>query len=230
VPSRFTTVAVASALGLSVLSATVVAIPALAASVNGDSPSAAVSKRVSAIRDSLQGLVDDKTLTDAQADKVAETLGEKGEKGGPFEHGPGLRGGHLLGFAGEGLKPAADVLGMRVEDVQAALRQGTTLAELAKQKNKSVDDVVAALTKPATERIDQAVADGRIDKTRADALKQKVSEGVRTFVEEGFKGSFGKFGMGGPGFPGHGDRRDGRGPEAPSPAPSPSASTSSFGA
>jgi hypothetical protein len=236
VPSRLITVAVASAIGISALSATVVAIPAVAATVKGDSPTDAVGKRVSAIRDSLQGLVDDKTLTDAQADKVADTLGRKD---GPFDHrgapggGPGR--GHGFGFflGGDGLKPAADVLGMSVADVRKALRDGTTLAELAQQKGKSEDAVVQALTKDATARIDQAVKAGKLDKTKADELKARVDEGVKTFVEKGFAGGFGKFGMGGPGFPGHGPRGgddDGAMPVPPSspstPAPSGSENSS----
>jgi ribosomal protein S20 len=218
--SRLTTVAVASAIGLSALSATFVAIPAVAATVNGDSPSDAVSKRVSAIRDSLQGLVDDKTLTDAQADKVAEKLGEQG---GPFGHRGGPGGheggpGRTFGFFGdEGLKPAADVLGMSVDDVRAALRDGTTLAELAEQKGKSEDAVVQALVKAATARIDQAVEDGRIDRERADEAKRRLTEHVKSFVSEGFQHP-----KSGKGFPGRGPF-GGDGDETPAPPSSPSA-------
>jgi ribosomal protein S20 len=230
VPSRLTTVAVASAIGLSALSASFVAIPAVAATVKGDSPSDAVSHRVSAIRDSLQGLVDDKTLTDAQADKVADTLGKQG---GPLDHrgGPGRGfggpggGGRALGFFGdEALKPAADVLGMSTDDVRKALRDGTTLAELAKQKGKSEDAVVQALVKSATARIDQAVKDKKLDQSRADKAKSRLDDAVKTFVEKGFTGGFGKFGKGGPGFPGHGPGkgdRQGDGGATPSAPPSP---------
>jgi hypothetical protein len=227
VPSRLITVAVASAIGISALSATVVAIPAVAATVKGDSPTDAVGKRVSTIRDSLQGLVDDKTLTDAQADKVADALGRKG---GPFDHrgGPGGGPGRGSGFGfflGEGLKPAADVLGMSEADLRKALRDGTTLAELAKQKGKSEDAVVQALTKAATARIDQAVKDGKLDQAQADEAKSRLGEGVKTFVEKGFAGGFGKFGKGGPGFPGHGPRGGDDGGATPVPPSSPGTPT-----
>jgi uncharacterized protein YidB (DUF937 family) len=225
VPSRLTTVAVASALGLCTLSATVVAVPALAATVQGDNPSEAVSDRVGAIRDRLQGLVDDKTLTDAQADKVAETLGEKG---GPFDrkgHGPRLH------FGGPSLAGAAEVLGMSEDDVREALRNGTTLKELAEQKGKSVDDLVAAITKSANERIDQAVEDGRLTQEQATEAKQRVADGVKNFVENGRPKppEFGKgFGRG-PWGDRHGDETD-RTPFPPSPStPTPSPSTSAFG-
>jgi hypothetical protein len=226
VPSRLTTVAVASAIGLSALSATVVAIPALAATVSGEDPSEAVSKRVGAIRDRLQGLVDDKTLTDAQADKVAETLGEKG---GPFDR----RGGHgpHLFFGGPSLAGAAAVLGMSEDDVREALRNGTTLKELAEQKGKSVDDLVAAITKSANERIDQAVEDGRLTQEQATEAKQRVADGVKNFVENGRPKppEFGKgFGRG-PWGDRHGDEND-RTPFPPSPStPTPSPSTSASG-
>jgi hypothetical protein len=235
VPSRLATVAVASAIGLSAVSVSVVAAPALAATMKGDSPSDAVSGRVAAIRDRLQGLVDDKTLTDAQADKVAETLGEKREGFGP---GHGLRGGR--GLFGAGLEPAAQVLGMTQGEVRAALREGTTLAELAEREGKSADDVVAALTKAGNERIDRAVGAGRLTQEQATRAKQRLAEGVRRFVQEGAPAKGLGKGFGGGFGPGHGfrdgDRDGGRGgegtpsPSTPAPGPSASASGSSFGA
>ena len=232
-PSRLQTIAVASAAGVASLAVAVVGLPALAdAATNGTSPTDAVSKRVSAIRGSLQGLVDDKTLTDAQADKVAETLGQKG----PFPGGgEGFRHGGPGFFLGGGMDAVAKVLGMSVEDLRAALREGTTLADLAKQKGKSVDAVVAALTSSANQRIDAAVKAGKLTKAQGDEAKQKVAEGMKTFVTEGFpkRGDMHRFGgPGGPGFP---RWKDGApdappNPEAPSPAPSGSANTSSFSA
>lgn len=231
-PSRLQTITVASAAGLTSLVVAVVGLPALAdAATTGASPGDAVNKRVTSIRDSLQGLVDDKTLTDAQADKVAETLGKKGPPPGAdgFRHdGPRF-------FLGGGLEDAAKVLGMSVEDLRASLRDGTTLAELAKQKGKSVDDVVAALTTASNQRIDQAVKDGRITKAQGDEAKKKVAEGMKTFVEQGFpmRGhGFGRFGPGGPDHPGFPRWKDGTpdAPATPAPSPSGSASTSSFSA
>jgi hypothetical protein len=228
VPSRLTTVLVASAIGVSALSATVVAVPALAATVQGDSPKDAVTDRVAAIRDRLQGLVDDKTLTDAQADKVAETLGEKG---GPLGrdgfHGPRM----FLG--GHSLAPAAQFLGMSEDDVRSALRDGTTLAELARQKGKSVDGLVAAITKAVNGNLDQAVKDGKLTQQQADEARQRVADGVKRFVEQGFPAKGGGRGFGGHGFGPRGDRDNDR-PDAPpapsSPAPSSTASSSSFNA
>ena len=220
-PSRLTTVAVASAIGLSVMSATVVAIPALAATVKGDDPSEAVSERVGAIRDRLQGLVDDKTLTDAQADKVAETLGEKG---GPLDrngHGPRLH------VGGPSLAAAAGVLGMSEDDVREALRNGTTLKELAEQKGKSVDDVVAALTKAANERIDRAVEAGKLTPEQATEAKRRVADGVTAFVENGLppRPEFGK-GFGRGPWDHHRDGKDGTTRPAPPSAPTPSTTPS----
>jgi hypothetical protein len=234
-PSRLTTIAVASAAGLAALSVTLVGIPALADTATGQSPTDAVSKRVAAIRGSLQGLVDDKTLTDAQADKVADTLGKKGLGPGGRPDGPGGFGRHGgFGF-GAGLDPVAKLLGMSTDDVRTALRNGTTLADLAEQHGKSTDDVVTTMVKPLTDRIDQAVKNGKLTKAQGVAAEKKATDAVRTFVTQGFKGlapgreGFGKFG--GPGFPRHhGDDGDGDGEGTPTPSPSASASTSSFSA
>ena len=233
-PSRLQTLAVASAAGVVSLAVAVVGLPALAdAATNGTSPTDAVSKRVSAIRGSLQGLVDDKTLTDAQADKVAETLGQKG----PFPGGgEGFRHGGPGFFLGGGMDAVAKVLGMSVEDLRAALREGSTLAELAKQKGKSVDAVVAALTSDANQRIDEAVKAGKITKAQGDEAKQKVAEGMKTFVTEGLPMRGGSHKFGGPGDPDHPGFprwKDGT-PDAPpnpeAPSPSSSTNTSSFSA
>jgi hypothetical protein len=231
-PTRLTTIAVASAAGIAALGVSLVGIPALAATATGSSPGDAVSERVTAIRDSLQGLVDDKTLTDAQADKVAERLGEKG---GPLGgHDGFIKRGHGFGFFG-GLDEAAKALGMSTEDVHTALRDGSTLADLAKQQGKDVAAVESALTASANARIDEAVKNGKLTQAQADQAKKKIAEGVKTFVNEGFpRGRLGK--LGGPGFPHDGPFKDGgprrdHGPlQEPSPSPSASASTSSFSA
>src|SRR4051794_31090078 len=80
---RLTAVALAGTVGLGAVGAGAIAYPALADSSTKESPQAgseaaqkaAVDRRTAAIREALKGLVDDKTLTSAQADKVASKLG-----------------------------------------------------------------------------------------------------------------------------------------------------------
>lgn len=97
--------------------------------------------------------------------------------------GPGFgRGGHHLGA---GLDAAAEVLGLSEEDLRTALQDGSTLAQVAETQGVAVDDVVAALVADAETRIDEAVADGRIDAERAAELKAELTERITQRVNEG---------------------------------------------
>ena len=53
---------------------------------------------------------------------------------------------------------------------------------MAKDHNKTVDDVVNAIVKQATSDIDQAVKDGKLDSKKADQIKQKLPDRVKQLV------------------------------------------------
>ena len=150
-----------------------VAVPALA-----DTDSCASAPREDRIRDALAGLVEDGSLTDAQADEVATTLAESGLGG---------RGGHG-GHGGESrldLSAAATALELTEDDLRTALEtDGTSLADVAGQQGVAVDVLVDALVAAQQERIDQAVADGDLTQAEADErladLEERVTERVNS--------------------------------------------------
>ena len=245
---RLTAVALAGTVGLGAMG--VAAYPALADSTTKESPQAGTEalqkavqeRKAAAIREALKGLVDDKTLTDEQADKVAEKLSQSpGPLGfGLRKHGPphSLRGGGLLGVEGQAAdEAAAKVLGMSVEDLQAALREGSTLADLAKKQGKDVDTLVDALVAVAKERVAEGVKAGKITQETADRIEKTLEQRVRTVVQNG-RPAFGAMGgprmhlKGGPGHEGWPGPDLKRIPDTETPAPSPSAtgstSSSSF--
>jgi hypothetical protein len=173
-------IAAASAVGLAGLVGGVAASPALtAAAVSAVSSPA--PDHVQIIADALAGLVEDGTLTQEQADAVAETLNEQlpahgpGGLGGPHGHG-----GILLE-----LDAAAEELGLTEEELREQLRNGASLAEIAEEQGVDVDDLVGVLVGAAEERLAAAVDDGRIDQERADELAAGLEDRIRTFVEEG---------------------------------------------
>jgi hypothetical protein len=259
---RLTAVAIAGTVGLGAVGATVVAYPALADNSTKESPQAGSEaaqkafkeRRIAAIREQLKGLVDDKTLTQEQADKVASTLGGADRPGGPAGPmaGRGFRpgGGGLLGVEGpEADASAAKVLGLSVDDLRTALKDGSTLAALAKKQGKDVDALVTALVAVAKDRLSQEVKAGRITQQTADQIEKTLEQRVRTVVQNGrpaFGGPGGGHGHGwhgghefggGPGQRPDGTAPDGTAPDGatpdapggrPSPAPSASAKTSSF--
>ena len=77
---------------------------------------------------------------------------------------------------------AAKEIGVSVDDLKQARKDGKSIAQVAKDHNKSVDDVVNAIVKQATSHVDQAVKDGKLDSKKADEIKQKLPDRVKKLV------------------------------------------------
>jgi hypothetical protein len=226
VRKKLVAAAAVGALGLSGIAITGTALAATPGPANGT----AVSP-LDRIKQALSGLVSDKTLTQAQADKVASTLSEAGV--GPGMHGgPGMHEGfgmrERFGMRGGAeLGAAAKALGVSEADLRTALMSGKSLATVAKEKNVSVDTLVAALVTAAKADLAQAVKDGRLTQAEADArakdLRARITDQVNSMPPTRGEGGFGRRPGGGPGEGGPGQA----GPEgAPTPAPSASGSGS----
>ena len=71
------------------------------------------------------------------------------------------------------MRAAAEFLGLDREELRAQL-PGRSLADLAKQQGKKIDDLKAAMVAPAKERLAKAVADGRITQARAAEVLEKL--------------------------------------------------------
>jgi hypothetical protein len=175
------TIAAAGAVGLAGLVGAVAAAPAVSAATIS-AVSSAATDRVEIIANALAGLVEDGTLTQEQADAVAETLDEQLPAPGPGGFGgPRGHGGILLD-----LEVAAEELGLTERELHEQLHDGTTLAEIAEEQGVDLDDLVNVIVETVEERLAAAVDEGRIDQERADELAATLEERVRTFVEEGF--------------------------------------------
>jgi hypothetical protein len=180
------------AVGAFGLSGLFLAGPALAA-VGAATAATTVAAPADRIKEALSGLVTDKTLTQAQADKVASTLESAGiGKGGPGGHGGGF------GGPGADLSTAATALGLSEADLQTALKSGKTLAQVAADQKVSVDTLVAALVKAEQTRIAKEVTDGKLTQAKADERLKDVTKRVTDRVNstrparpEGGKGDHG---------------------------------------
>jgi polyhydroxyalkanoate synthesis regulator phasin len=154
--------------------------------VRGDRPDPSAK-----LGETLAPLVADGTITQAQADKVVETLLAARPEGGPGGRGHGPGGGR---FGGEA---AATALGITVDELRTALREGSTIAEVAQEKGIDVQVVIDAIVAERTEQIAAAVADGKLTQEQADErladLEAKVTERVNQALPEGGRG-----GRGGP--------------------------------
>ena len=129
------------------------------------------------------------TIVYAQQGTPAAPSGQQG--GGP----PG--GGRGFGLGQAELKAAADVLGMTTDDLSTALKNGTTLEQLATQKGvdyqKVKDAMQTARRDEIRTQINQAVTDGKMTQDKADWLLEGLDKG---YLDNGLG-----FGLGfGPGF------------------------------
>ncbi len=135
----------------------------------------------------LKPLVDDGTLTQAQADKVVETLAANMPQGGGRE---GRGGGHGGGQGRQerramALDAAATALGTTADDLRTQLESGSTLAQIATAKGVDVQTVVDALVAEANAKLAQAVTDGKITQAQADTRSEKLTERITDMVNNG---------------------------------------------
>lgn len=174
------------------------------------------------LQEILQPLIDNGTITQAQADKVIAAI-EAARPIGPM----GGRGGHrgLAGPIGFGLDVVAKALGVTADEVKTALESGQSLADLAVSKGKTAQDVIDAVVAEATTKINEKVTAGDLTQAQADKILAEVTARAGDFVNmklpaglpglPGFPGLGGRgfgHGFGGPGFPGD---KDGDNDDAP---------------
>lgn len=81
-----------------------------------------------------------------------------------------------------GLDAAASYLGMTEANVRTALGNGQTLAELAKARDKSVDGLVAAMTKAETAKLNAAVKAGRLTDAQRDSIVAGLKDRITDMV------------------------------------------------
>jgi hypothetical protein len=113
--------------------------------------------------------------------------------GGPHR-GFGLR---HFGFFGS-FDAAASYLGLTEDQLRTELEGGKTLAQVAKDHGKSVDGLVDALLASAKQKLDRAVADGRLTKAQETEMLNGLKDRITNLVNS--RGLGGEPHFRGPGF------------------------------
>ena len=122
-------------------------------------------------------------LTQEQADALKERL-ESGDvplfggPGGP----PGDHHGHGMLV---GLDAAASYLGLTDAELRTKLEDGSTLADVAKAQDKSVDGLVAALVDAAKKDVADAVEAGRLTEDQQAEILDGLEERITDLVNNG---------------------------------------------
>jgi polyhydroxyalkanoate synthesis regulator phasin len=148
--------------------------------------------------DVLGDLVDEGIITQDQADVIGERLRAAHAERGSRGH---LGGRHL----GAGLEDVADLLGLSVDELTTALRDGASIADIASEQEVDVQDVIDLLVTEAGDRLDAAVADGHLT---ADEAAERLAE-IEARITDMVNGELELMGRHGRGLRGFGDRFDG---------------------
>jgi hypothetical protein len=180
-----------------------------------------------AFSDRLDAAVADGRLTRKQADEIKQHLDANG--GLPFLGGPpkgfaGRPGFPGPGFAGRGFHggpvfgafdAAAKYLGLTQEQLFRALASGKSLAQLAQDRNKSVDDLKKTIEDAARTKLDAAVKAKELTQAQEDAMLKELDNHIDDLVNRAGPGPrFRLHRRGGLQFGGQpGGRRSGGGPE-----------------
>ena len=156
------------------------------------SPEAAVAQEVEVeepettvpetVEDVLADLVEDGVITEEQSTQIAEALRERAVD----------RRGHRRGIdCGAGLETVAAVIGIEVDDLTDAIRDGQTIAEVAEANGSSAQEVIDALVAEMNSKLDQAVEDGKLTSEKADELRANAPERIESMVNGEFEGRMG---------------------------------------
>ena len=157
------------------------------------------AKLTDALQKALENRIDEAVKAGWLTEAQGRTMKQRIESGDfPLFGGAGFAG--PRGFAHRGFRDidsAAAYLGISEDALRLRLRDGDTLAEVAKEKGKSVDGLVSAIVAGTAKRLDQAVAGGRITKAQRDEIVAGLKERTTAIVNGDFPALKGR---GGPGF------------------------------
>ena len=141
----------------------------------GVTPSALTAALKKALEHRVDAAVAVGRLTKAQGEELKQRI-ESGDlplffgpRGGPHEH------------FGE-LDAAATYLGLTEAQLETQLESGKSLAQVAKDRGKSVDGLIQALVDQATKRLHAAVAAGRLTKAQERQILVGLKQRITDFV------------------------------------------------
>jgi uncharacterized protein (DUF433 family) len=159
------------------------------AEAHGVDPATVVDAIVANANDRLDQAVADGELTQEQADERAADIEEhvtdfvNGDLSMPFHPGPPLMGNPgLWGFADGPFAAAANAIGIEPSELFGELRDGKTIADVAKDHGVEVSTVVDAVVVSLQERMDSAVENGWMTQEQADERAAELRDQATALV------------------------------------------------
>jgi len=139
----------------SLLAGAVIAIPFVANAQNGS------SEKIISLDDPTNAIEEDK--------QNSETKGEMKQKRD--------RGQHLIGVVIESL-------GLEKADIATGIRNGSTLGEIAESNGITTEDLISTITSIMTEKLNEAVAEGKITADEALTKASNIQERAEQMVNK----------------------------------------------
>ena len=155
------------------------------ATAKGKSVSGLESALLSALRTRVEAAKAAGKLDAARADRLLQRAPQLVER--IVNATPRARTARTKAARGGLLRTAATYLGMKNAQLVAELRAGKSLAQVAAGKNKSVDGLEQALLAALKQRVDAAVAAGRLPAARAQKLLERAPAHIERLVNRSRK-------------------------------------------
>ena len=133
------------------------------------------------LRETLQPLVDDGTITEAQADAVTSHLVENRPERGDRDGRVGRISRRGVDGHGRNGTVVADLLGIDNETLRSELMAGNSVADIAEANGIDVQTVIDALIADAESHVDLAIEHG-LDEDRAAERLERISERIEEGV------------------------------------------------
>ena len=150
------------------------------ATAKGKSVSGLESALLSALRTRVEAAKAAGKLDAARADRLLQRAPQLVER--IVNATPRARTARTKAARGGLLRTAATYLGMKNAQLVAELRAGKSLAQVAAGKNKSVDGLEQALLAALKQKVDAAVAAGRLPAARAQKLLERAPAHIERLV------------------------------------------------
>jgi hypothetical protein len=153
-----------------------------------------------ALRDAFSAELDEAVASGALTRERADRALERLERRGGFPLLERRHGGRGWGSRGP-LREASSFLDLSPAELRDELREGKSLAEVARERGASVNGLVDALVEAKRARLREAVAAGRLTQEEADRKLDRLRERVDALVERqpGARPFGGRSGRGGDG-------------------------------
>ncbi len=154
----------------------------------GLSTSQVKSAYVSAYDDTIDKMVKDGKLTQAEANQLKQKVSNGAANGNLPMFSPGFKGRGFgfgrEGWMGLGVNELSKALGVTQQELITELRSGKSIAQIAKEKNLDLNQVKQTILSDIKSQLNTEVKNNRLTQAQADQIYQSLSARLDTLVNQ----------------------------------------------